>query len=67
MVIKKSFRYLQKNLYNKKSISLTGLFTGFPNELIFIYKNAIKLEFSEEQDYELYIILLNNRKTKTLH
>lgn len=50
-----------KKMYEiKKGISLSKLFNGLPNEFIFIYKNAIKLEFSEEPEYELYFILLNN-------
>ena len=50
-----------KKMYDiKKGISLSELFNGLPNEFIFIYKNAIKLEFSEEPEYKLYFILLNN-------
>ena len=44
----------------KKGIRLSELFNDLPNEFMYIYKNIIKLEFSEEPEYELYIILLNN-------
>ena len=44
----------------KKNITTLELFHGFPDEFIFIFKNIIKLEFAEEPEYKLYLILLNN-------
>ena len=44
----------------KKSIELNVLFSDTPRELLFIYKNAIKLKFSEQPDYDLYIILFES-------
>ena len=44
----------------KKNIDLNILFDGTPQELLFIYKSSLKLDFQEEPDYEVYIILFNN-------
>ena len=44
----------------KKNIELAELFRDIPNELMYIYKNTIKLNYDEEPDYNLFIILFNN-------
>ena len=41
-------------------MDLEEMFVGVPQEFLFIYKNALKLDFSEEPDYDLYLILFNH-------
>ena len=42
----------------KKTIGFDKLFKDLPDELKFMYKNIIKLEYEEKPDYPLYILLL---------
>ena len=44
----------------KKNINYDLLFRDCPHELIYIYKNFLKLSFVEEPDYGLYIIIYNS-------
>ena len=44
----------------KKNMDLEEMFVGVPQEFLYIYKNALKLDFSEEPDYDLYLILFNH-------
>ena len=50
----------KKTCEMKKNFDLNELFHGIPDELLYIYKNALKLNFDEEPDYNLFSILLNN-------
>ena len=52
----------------KKNIYINDLFKNLSEEFIYVYKNIRKLEFNEEPDYNLYIILFENilRKTKAI-
>ena len=51
---------MSKNVRNKKNIDINVLFKDLPDELKYIYKNVIKLNFEEKPDYDLYILLLKN-------
>ena len=44
----------------KINIEPEKLFADFPHELLFIYKNVLKLNFYEKQEYMLYNILFEN-------
>lgn len=44
----------------KKSIAIDILFDELHDELKFIYKSIIKLDFDEKPDYSHYILLLEN-------
>lgn len=48
-----------KTMHMKKEISATTLLRNFPDEILDIYRNARKLKYEDQPDYELYKKLIS--------